>query len=68
MQEKRWVFARVDEVSRARLAHDLNVSRLTAGLLVNRGVRDAAEARRFLHPDLSELIDPNRFNDMTRAI
>ena len=67
-REKRWVFARADRSASARLAHSLNVSDLTATLLVNRGVREPADARGFLKPELSALINPEKFNDMPRAV
>jgi single-stranded-DNA-specific exonuclease len=68
MREKRWVFARADKDASQRLAASANISPVTATLLVNRGVRDAAEARRFLKPELSSLIDPLRFEQMGLAV
>ena len=68
MHEKRWVFAEPDRAAGARLAHALNLSVVTATLLVNRGVSEPAEARRFLHPDLGSLIDPMRFKGMDIAV
>src|SRR5262249_8314806 len=67
-REKQWGFARADKAASARLAHSLQVSDLTATLLVNRGVKDAVEARGFLKPELSALINPGKFNDMPRAV
>src|SRR5204862_3030228 len=67
-REKRWVFAPADRTASARLAHSLQVSDLTATLLVNRGVREPADARGFLKPELSALINPDKFNDMPRAV
>ncbi|MBI3856269.1 MAG: single-stranded-DNA-specific exonuclease RecJ, partial [Planctomycetes bacterium] len=61
-------FAPADRTASARLAHSLNVSDLTATLLVNRGVREPADARGFLKPELSALINPEKFNDMPRAV
>jgi single-stranded-DNA-specific exonuclease len=68
MRKKRWVFASADREAGALLARALGLSPLTGTLLVNRGVRDPGEARRFLKPDLSELADPLRFRDMGRAV
>jgi len=67
-REKRWVFAPADRTASARLAHSLQVSDLTATLLVNRGVREPADAKGFLKPELSALINPEKFNDMPRAV
>jgi single-stranded-DNA-specific exonuclease len=68
MRERRWVFARADRDASSRLARGLNISPLTATLLVNRGVREPADARSFLSPDLASLVDPLRLNDMARAV
>ena len=68
MRERKWVFAEADREASARLARGLNISSVTATLLVNRGVRDPAEARLFLSPDLKSLIDPLRLNGMARAV
>lgn len=62
------MFARADKTASARLAHSLHVSDLTATLLLNRGVSEPAEARGFLKPELSALINPDKFNDMPRAV
>jgi len=62
------VFAQADKTASAHLARSLNVSDLTATLLVNRGVREPSEARGFLKPEISSLINPDKFNDMPRAV
>jgi single-stranded-DNA-specific exonuclease len=67
-REKQWVFAQADKAASAHLARSLQVSDLTATLLVNRGVREPSEARGFLKPELSALINPGKFNDMPRAV
>ncbi len=67
-REKRWVFAPADKAVSAQLARGLNLSPITATLLVNRGIRDASEAKLFLAPDLKSLLDPMLLNDMGRAV
>ncbi|HLY73562.1 MAG TPA: single-stranded-DNA-specific exonuclease RecJ [Planctomycetota bacterium] len=62
------MFAQADKTASAHLARSLNVSDLTATLLVNRGVREPSEARGFLKPEISSLINPDKFNDMPRAV
>jgi single-stranded-DNA-specific exonuclease len=66
--EKRWVFAPADRPLASRLAGALRISPLAATLLVNRGVREPGDARAFLHPDLSGLRDPMRFEGMKAAV
>src|ERR1043166_146304 len=68
MRERKWVFAETDREASGLLARGLNISPVTATLLVNRGVREAAEARSFLNPELSSLIDPLRLDGMGRAV
>ena len=68
MSEKRWVVAEPDRAAGDRLARALNVSPITAALLINRGVCDTSEARNFLYPDLASLIDPMRFEEMGAAV
>jgi len=55
---KKWIFPpeRPDEVR--RLTSALNVSALTARVLVNRGIREAQAAQSFLQPSLHDLQDP----------
>ena len=50
------------------LAKGLNMSPVMGRLLVNRGITTIAEARRFFHPQLSELLDPFMFRDMNIAV
>ena len=50
------------------LAEELSISPVLGQLLVNRGITDVWEARRFFHPQLSELLDPFLFRDMDKAV
>lgn len=52
---------------RDQLAQDLQISPLSAGLLISRGLCTAAEARSFIRPQLSGLHDPFLMKDMTEA-
>ncbi|MBR1789308.1 MAG: single-stranded-DNA-specific exonuclease RecJ [Bacteroidaceae bacterium] len=51
-----------------RLAQGLNINPVLGRLLVNRGIKDVTEARRFFHPQLNELLDPFLFRDMDKAV
>jgi single-stranded-DNA-specific exonuclease len=68
MRERRWVFAASARDAGKRLAAALNLSPLTGSLLAARGVLDPLEARGFLKPELSGLIDPLRFDGMKPAV
>ena len=51
-----------------QLADALGIHPLLGRLLVNRGITDVMEARRFFHPQLNELLDPFLFRDMAKAV
>lgn len=68
MREKRWVIATPDRAAADRLSRALQISPLTAALLVNRGVCEPQDGQQFLRPDLSALLDPFLFRDMKAAV
>ena len=53
-----WQVAAPDKETRQRLAAELSLSPLLCQILVNRGITDAAAARKFLSPSLHDLHDP----------
>ena len=65
--DKRWVFAPTDAENAERLAIEASVSPPVAQLLLNRGIADAAEARAFLRPELTDLHDPSLLPGVDRA-
>lgn len=67
----RWNFVQLtdeQENTAKELATGLNLSPVLGRLLVNRGITDVLEARRFFHPQLNELLDPFLFRDMDKAV
>ncbi|MDF7636733.1 single-stranded-DNA-specific exonuclease RecJ [Leuconostocaceae bacterium ESL0958] len=50
------------------LQRAVGIGPVLAGLLIQRGIRTADEARRFLHPDFQDLHDPNDFYQMDLAL
>lgn len=66
--EKEWVPPPGDPQEARRLAGELGISPVTARLLLNRGIRSAPDARRFLRPDLDGLHNPFDFEDMRKAV
>ena len=52
----------------ARLAAILKVDRVSARLLVQRGIKTYDEARTFFYPDLNDLHDPFLMKDMDKAV
>ncbi len=57
-----------DEEKAKELATELNISPILCKMLLNRGISTAAEAKRFFHPQLNELLDPFLFRDMSIAV
>ena len=66
---RRWqVEPAVEPERAAALARELGVPPVLAGLLLGRGIADAADARRFLKPSRTDLHDPALLPDMARAV
>lgn len=68
---RRWVPVSPDGEARERafaLAREVGISPIVALLLINRGVTDPDEARRFLQPSLDDLHDPFLLPDMEFAV
>ncbi|HPK72856.1 MAG TPA: single-stranded-DNA-specific exonuclease RecJ, partial [Vicinamibacterales bacterium] len=62
-----WEVPPLDEAAAARLARDAGLDPVLARLLVARGVTDAGQAGRFLHPSLDHLHDPFLMAGMAAA-
>ncbi len=63
----KWTLPAEKPEAAERLARDLRIARLTARLLLNRGLSDAGSAGRFLEPSLKELKDPRENPTLTEA-
>ena len=58
-----------EETSEAKaLGEKLNISNILSLLLVRRGIKTESAAKRFFHPQLSELINPFLLKDMDVAV
>jgi single-stranded-DNA-specific exonuclease len=64
----RWLFPSPDPRDVDALASALRIAAPAARILVHRGLRDPAAARRFLQPSLDDLHDPLTMRDMPRAV
>ncbi|OQB25347.1 MAG: Single-stranded-DNA-specific exonuclease RecJ [Firmicutes bacterium ADurb.Bin182] len=58
----------IPEDTIARIAKQTGVSRMLAGLLVNRGLTDSAAVDSFLNPNIAQLYDPMLLPDIDKAI
>lgn len=66
--QKRWKVRPPDTEAQDILARELKISSLTAGLLINRGLRSPSEAFSFLSPSLKDLHDPFQMKDMDKVV
>ncbi len=67
--EKRWVFQeQSNQEAVQKLASEINVNPALANLLIQRGVEDFEEAKRFFRPSLKMLHDPFLMKDMDHAV
>src|SRR5574344_694789 len=67
--EKKWVLrAPGNPLYTRQLMQDLGIDEVLANLLVQRGVKDYAEARDFFRPDLKMLHNPFLMKDMDAAV
>jgi single-stranded-DNA-specific exonuclease len=63
-----WRVSEIDEARVAGLAVEIGIRRLTARILVGRGMGEAAVAARFLSPRLADLRPPQGIADLERAL
>ncbi len=69
MKDKRWIVQNnYDRNEVEKLAAELNVDKVIATLLVERGINTFEKAREFFRPSLDYLHDPFLMKDMDRAI
>jgi len=64
----RWEYHRVDESIVNSISEELGVSPVLACILVNRGVRNADEARQFLELRIDRLYNPFLMKGMGKAV
>ena len=67
-QSKRWQWSPVDEERCVVLSRKLTISPAVAQILINRGITNEIEGRRFLFGGAEELHDPFLMKDMEQAV
>ncbi len=68
MTNSRWLLPNPDPRDVDALSSALRIAAPAARILVHRGLREPAAARRFLQPSLDDLHDPLTMRDMPRAV
>ena len=67
--QKRWkIKPQVDQYSVTKLAGELNIDSVIANILVQRGITNFDEAKKFFRPSLNDLHNPFLMKDMDKAI
>ncbi|MBI5746215.1 MAG: single-stranded-DNA-specific exonuclease RecJ [Nitrospirae bacterium] len=67
MKEKRWIRKDVDGIMVDEMSRDLAISPVVARVLLNRGITEKEDAKRFLSISSTHLLDPFIMNDMDRC-
>lgn len=65
---KEWVLRGSNEEKIKKMAESMNIDSFVAKLLINRGIEDIYEAKKFLNPRKEDLHDPYLFRDMEKAV
>ncbi|MFN4079648.1 MAG: single-stranded-DNA-specific exonuclease RecJ [Saprospiraceae bacterium] len=68
MKRPKWIWPVADPVRADALARSLNIHRVLAALLIERGISDAGSAERYFRPALEDLHSPWLMRDMDRAV
>ncbi|QUH26730.1 single-stranded-DNA-specific exonuclease RecJ [Serpentinicella alkaliphila] len=68
LNRKYWIYRDHEQVHIDNLVKELNISEITARLLINRGFTDCSKAAVFLNSSLDDLNDPYLLKDMDRAV
>lgn len=67
--EKRWKIKPTgDETITKKLISELGIDKITANLLIQRGITSFEEAKKFFRPSLDMLHDPFLMKDMDKAV
>ena len=68
-KEKQWIVREPgNPIYTRQLVQDLGIDEVLANLLVQRGIKNSDEVRKFFHPSLSALHDPFLMKDMDVAV
>lgn len=66
--QKKWFVKYIDTATVALLSKQLNLTTVTASLLVGRGITSAEEGEQFLQPSFSSMPDPFLLKGMEKAV
>ena len=65
---KRWVLKKTDSDLVNQLSNEMNISQITACVMVNRGVTNVKEANAFINPEFLDMKNPFLLKDMDTAV
>ncbi len=64
---KMWIYNTIEESEVEKLKKETGLSRILTKVLVSRGIKDAAAAKRFIDPEIKDLYNPFLMKDMEKA-
>ena len=67
IKKSKWVLQQSNSEIAEKLAKELKLNPLCGAVLFNRGIKDAKSAKKFLHPEVSELHNPFLLKDMDKG-
>ena len=68
MTLKRWRINKADQANVDALFGELKIHKVLCNILVQRGIQNYQDAKRFFRPQLSDLHDPFLMKDMEKAV
>lgn len=68
IKNSNWIYNLQNEDKIKFLSESLDITKTTATLLLNRGIKEIDQAKNFLNPSLEKLYDPFLLKDMNKAV
>lgn len=68
MQNKKWILFPQDVEKSKEISEKLNISPITAQVLINRGIKNSYQAKEFLSADFSHLTPPLNIPNVQKAV
>ncbi len=65
---KRWELYKTDDNMANTIARENHISPLLSKIILNRGIKEVDEIKKFLDPQIADLNDPFLLNDMDKAV
>jgi single-stranded-DNA-specific exonuclease len=57
-----------NSISQEKLSQELNISKVLAQILINRGITEPNQAEKFINVNINQMLDPFSFSDMAQVV